>query len=95
MINNYRHPSSEAQPIQRLASVPGSINLNRKDFFVHHAKKTGAVISAQQGVLYITQENDPVDHLLLAGDSVVIEKPGKILVEALFDSQFCIEAGSH
>jgi hypothetical protein len=94
MFNIFRHTYNESTPIKRLASVPGCINLDRKGIYVHQTKKPGAVISAQQGLLYITQENDFKDHVLLAGDSIQIQKPGKILIEAMFDSEFYIQAGS-
>ncbi len=42
------------------------------------------------GVLWVTKENDPRDYLLTRGQSVTLQKPGRILIQSLPRGTMCI-----
>ncbi len=43
----------------------------------------GARIVAREGTLWVTEEGDPADHIVRAGESRVLRGRGRALVEAL------------
>ena len=45
-------------------------------------KLAGHVIRCLSGTLWVTQEGDPRDHILAAGDEFLIEAPGAVVVQA-------------
>lgn len=61
-----------------------------------HAQEVQRVISplgkhleVAQGVLWVTQEGDPQDYLLHAGERLVFERRGLALVQALTEAAYC------
>ena len=50
----------------------------------------GATLRVTQGVLWLTQERDPNDVVLRAGDNFVVESDGATVVEAQGAALFCI-----
>ena len=47
----------------------------------------GAKIHCRSGMLWITQEEDHLDHCLTAGDSFVIDRTGTVIIEAIHDAR--------
>jgi hypothetical protein len=45
------------------------------------------VIVCLQGRLWITQERDPRDYVLVAGEFFVVNQPGSVLVQAMVDAR--------
>lgn len=44
----------------------------------------------EKGILWVTQSGDHRDHLLAAGQNLIIKKQGRVLIEALQDVEFNI-----
>ena len=53
-----------------------------------------ATLRVTRGTLWITQEDDPQDVVLRAGDNWVVERNGLTVVEAQDDAIFCV-VGRH
>ena len=51
----------------------------------------GQIISCQAGVCWITQEGDPQDYLLEAGEKLTVERAGLVVVQAITDGAICLE----
>lgn len=51
---------------------------------------TGLAVGVFSGSVWITEENGPDDHVLQAGESMVLRRPGLALVEGLQDSQLIL-----
>lgn len=49
------------------------------------------VISCQAGVYWITQEGDPQDHLLEAGEKLIIDRAGLVVVQGITDGAIYLE----
>ena len=54
----------------------------------------GARIAVTEGSVWITQEHDPRDVLLTAGESFVLDRDGTTIVEALHDAEIALDAPS-
>lgn len=50
----------------------------------------GTLLRVTRGSLWVTQENDPRDLVLHAGDTWMVERDGLTIVEAQADSTVCI-----
>jgi hypothetical protein len=50
----------------------------------------GATLRVTRGTLWITQEGDPQDVVLRAGDSWLVERNGLVVVEAQNDANFLV-----
>ena len=46
----------------------------------------GVRIHARAGTVWVTEEGDPTDHIVDAGNAFIIESPGRTLVQALAPS---------
>ena len=53
----------------------------------------GLVVQCLTGTLWLTQDNDPRDIVLEAGDGATIERDGLSIVSALSDAQFLLLYG--
>jgi hypothetical protein len=51
----------------------------------------GTRIAAQTGSLWITQEGDRKDHILGAGEALVVARPGRTVVQAMRASRVAIQ----
>jgi hypothetical protein len=54
----------------------------------------GARIAVTEGSVWITQDHDPRDVMLTAGESFVLDRNGKTIVEALRDAEVALDAPS-
>jgi hypothetical protein len=64
------------------------VRLRNKELFSIKENCTGMIISCRTGVLWLTREGDPADHLIRAGEKLTIGDEGLILISALADSAF-------
>ena len=59
----------------------------------------GCRVSCLSGVLWLTRENDPEDHIITADSGLVIEHHGHSVIEAITDCVVCItptlQGGTH
>jgi hypothetical protein len=53
----------------------------------------GRVISCREGILWLTQKDNPGDHLIQAGEAFSIDHPGVVLISALEDSVYAMADG--
>jgi hypothetical protein len=66
----------------------GCIHLGRR----RHVKlqdARGTVLGCSRGTLWITQDNDPRDIVLAAGERFVLDRDGLALVQAIDDADVC------
>lgn len=77
-------------PFQRLhASTQAEVKtlrLAHREVLSLSAKRPGQRLSVRVGRVWITQPNDPIDHIVETGESFTITHSGKILVQALCSS---------
>ncbi len=52
----------------------------------------GTRILPQRGQVWITQEGDREDHIVAAGETLVVLRPGRTLVQALEPTRIAIRA---
>ena len=55
----------------------------------------GLRIDARAGTVWITEEDDIEDHIVHAGDALVIAKPGRTVVQALAPASISIRAAAN
>jgi len=63
-----------------------TLPLEQAAFYQLSGDRRGAEIRCSRGALWVTQPGDPTDHILRAGEGMIVSRPGSILVEALADS---------
>jgi hypothetical protein len=68
-----------------IALINATLGLRRSGI-LSMTQADGIRISCRGGLLWVTSENDPTDYWLHDGDSVVIEAPGRVVVQAEQDS---------
>lgn len=66
------------------------IRMPRRAFQRMDGVKPGSTLLCDTGVLWVTQAGDRQDYVLLPGQKMIITKRGKVLVEAMRDSDFYI-----
>lgn len=54
----------------------------------------GALLRVTRGVVWITQERDPQDTVLRAGDNWLLERDGLTVIQAHLDATFCLEGAT-
>ena len=54
----------------------------------------GALLRVTRGIVWITQESDPEDTVLRAGDNWVVERDGLTVIQAHVDATFCLEGAT-
>jgi hypothetical protein len=66
------------------------LHLHRRAF--HHVAKVnpGMTVSCEEGLIWITETNNPQDYMLRPGKSMVIRKRGDVLIEALSEAEVSI-----
>ena len=66
------------------------IRMSRRAFQRMDGVKPGSTLFCDTGVLWVTQSGDRRDYVLTPGQEMVVTKRGKVLVEAMRDSDFYI-----
>jgi hypothetical protein len=67
-----------------------SLQLQSHDLQSLKEIRPGMTVSCDQGVVWLTESNDPQDYTLRTGTSLVIKKQGQVLIEAFEDSHLSI-----
>ncbi len=67
-----------------------TIHLHCRNYQRINKIKRGSRVFCDTGVLWVTQANDRNDYILRPGDTMVVSKRGKVLVEAMRDADFHI-----
>jgi hypothetical protein len=64
-------------------SIRTGINLDGLELLKLDFRRPGANVMCTNGALWLTQQGDPVDHLLQAGQSFTLDQRGIVLVQGL------------
>jgi Protein of unknown function (DUF2917) len=64
-------------------SIRTGINLDGLELLKLDFRRPGATVMCTNGALWLTQQGDPVDHLLQAGQSFTLDQRGIVLVQGL------------
>jgi hypothetical protein len=84
MENRKRKINDSAMEVQLIISDTRSeIDLKNRELLKLVFGQPGACVRCITGVLWLTQESDLHDHLLIAGQSFTIEQQGIVLVQGL------------
>ncbi len=70
--------------------LTSAIHLHRRNYQRINKIKRGSRVFCDSGVLWVTQANDRNDYILRPGDTMIVSKRGKVLVEAMRDADFHI-----
>ncbi|MEJ7671038.1 MAG: DUF2917 domain-containing protein [Casimicrobiaceae bacterium] len=70
-----------------------AVELARNQVATAHDAK-GALLRVTRGIVWITQESDPEDIVLRAGDNWVLERDGLTVIQAHVDATFCLEGAT-
>lgn len=86
-INEKRNIAHESIAQERLEQAePFEMVLEKLS--VHHldGDARGTEITCLQGILWVTQQDDGQDYILNSGDSLVISRRGRVVIEAMSDA---------
>lgn len=67
-----------------------SLRLGRRALQRVDKIRPGAKVVCKRGLLWLTQSGVPQDYVLSAGDGLVVNKRGKLLIEAMQDADLSI-----
>ena len=76
--------------VTRKTSTDIELQLNRRELQHFGDLKPGTTVVCEKGILWLTQSNDFRDYTLASGQKMVISKQGKVLIEALKESDLQI-----
>ena len=62
------------------------IHIQRRDVLRINKVKPGSTLACDTGVLWVTQNGDRNDYILLPGDKMNVNNRGQLLVEAMRDA---------
>lgn len=88
----YRESTTQERPGQ---GEPFEMVLEKLS--VHHldGDARGTEITCLQGILWVTQQDDGNDYILNSGDSLVVSRRGRVVVEAISDTIVRITADKY
>jgi len=66
----------------------GPVTLARGAVWSRRVRSCGFTLTCHEGWVWLTREGDAEDHVLAAGDSVVLDQPGLVVVQALRPARF-------
>ena len=64
------------------------IRMRRHDFQSIQEVRPGSTLFCDTGILWVTQAGDTRDYVLTTGQTMMVTKKGKVLVEAMRDADF-------
>lgn len=64
------------------------LHMRRRGFQRMDIARPGSTLFCDTGILWVTQSGDHRDYVLLPGDRMTVTKRGKVLVEAMRDTDF-------
>ena len=96
LINPNRHANGahvevRAHDLVTPAQLHGPIELG-SNRHLHLRDALGARIEALSGAIWVTQNGDVRDVVLEAGDAVVVDRGGEVVVSAVSDARFKVVA---
>jgi len=65
-----------------------TVHLGRRDYQRINKIKPGSELFCDAGILWVTQTGDRKDYILLPGDTMIVTRRGKVLVEAMREADF-------
>ncbi|WP_242393848.1 DUF2917 domain-containing protein [Anaeromyxobacter oryzisoli] len=65
----------------------GEIALGRDQTHGAPVRRGGAAVECLAGLVWVTFEGDPADHVLAAGDALVVGRKGRLAMQALEPSR--------
>ncbi len=84
MDNQRRKLDGSATEVQMIIGDIGSeINLDGSEILKLESRQSGARVTCTTGTLWLTQQGDPYDHFLKAGQSYTLKQYGLVLVQGL------------
>jgi hypothetical protein len=66
----------------------GKMTLARGALWSHRMRSSGLTLTCQEGGVWLTREGDVEDHVLSAGDTLRLDTPGLVVVQALSSARF-------
>ncbi len=69
--------------------------LPRRNTYEVGMSKPGLSVTCEKGILWVTLSGESEDHILGSGDSLLIFKRGKLVIEAMEDSTLRINRENH
>lgn len=66
----------------------GTVTLARGGLWSRRVRAAGSTLTCHEGWVWLTREGDARDYVLAAGDSVRLDKPGLVVVQALRTARF-------
>jgi hypothetical protein len=84
--------ANSLRPLERRALGMDEGVMRVKKGYVMRIPQTAAEckVSCLSGVLWLTRKNDPEDYIITADSSLVIERHGHSVIEAITDCVVCI-----
>ena len=84
-----KNPTGIAEVLYRLqekTSPDSAITLGKGEIKALRGDHRWRLILCHRGMLWITQANDPEDHVIKAGEAFLITKKGTVLIKSLRES---------
>ena len=84
-----KSPTRIAEVLYRLkekTSADPGVTLAREEIKALRGDQRWRVVFCHRGMLWITQANDPEDHVIKDGEAFLISKKGTVLIKALRES---------
>ena len=72
----------------RCAGLLGPVALAQGALWSHRVHSRGLTLTCHEGWVWLTREGDARDHVLAAGDTVRLDHPGLVVVQALRAARF-------
>jgi hypothetical protein len=85
MKTSLAHSRVQTHPNDEIA-----IHLKKRQAFTIPSNRRCTRLICQGGRLWITQENDPADHILSNGDEFIIPRVGKVVVQGMPQGAFVL-----
>ncbi len=81
-----RLPGTSRQRASWIVPTPHPVHTVDKGAILVVLNPSGKTVTCVRGCLWITQDGDPKDVVIAAGDSYTLDRAGRMLVSALEDS---------
>lgn len=72
----------------RCGGTHGTVSLKEGTLWSHQVGASHHLFTCREGQLWLTREGDAEDHILAAGDTLRLDQPGLLVVQALGPASF-------